>query len=118
MKLRYMVDCVLRHDEKGQPWYEPVGVWVQGPGPGLDIEMFYVESDDPVILARKGEANWVINRLVEDGITSLPEDFLEYHRRTQSPYDGSRGPITETEDYNSMDACGYATLQRISATRR
>ena len=113
MKLRYMVDCVLRHDEKGQPWYEPVGVWVQGPGPGLDIEMFYVENDDPAVLARKEEANWVLNRLVEDDITSLPEDFLEYHRRTQSPYDGSRGAIVETEKFTNLDQCGRLVLKTI-----
>lgn len=96
MKLRYMVDCVLRHDEKGQPRYEPVGVWVQGPGPGLDIEMFYIESNDPAVLARKEEANWVLNRLVEADITNLPEDFLEYHRHTQSIYDGVFGQILDS----------------------
>lgn len=95
MKLRYMVDCVLRHDEKGQPWYEPVGVWVQGHGPGLDIEMFYIESNDPAVLARKDEANWVLNRLVEADVTSLPEDFLEYHRRTMSPYCGLFIDVTD-----------------------
>lgn len=105
MKLRYMVDCVLRHDEKGQPWYEPVGVWVQGPGPGLDIEMFYIDSNDPAVLARKDEANWVLNRLVEADATSLPEDFLEYHRQTRSPYDGSSGPIVDATGFDIIGQC-------------
>ncbi|NLV44524.1 MAG: hypothetical protein GXY07_08505 [Candidatus Hydrogenedentes bacterium] len=95
-----MVDCVLRHDEKGQPWYEPVGVWVQGPGPGLDIEMFYIDSNDPAVLARKDEANWVLNRLVEADATSLPEDFLEYHRRTRSPYDGKFLQATSGDNHS------------------
>lgn len=114
MKLRYMVDCVLRHDEIGQLWYEPVGVWVQGPGPGLDIEMFYVESDDPAILARKEEANWVLNRLVEDDITSLPEDFLEYHRRARSAYDGTFTEIRSADHpvFNSDLAAHYREMFR------
>lgn len=112
MKLRYMVDCVLRHDEKGQPWYEPVGVWVQGPGPGLDIEMFYIDSNDPAVLARKDEANWVLNRLVEADITNQPEDLLKYHRDTQSPYEGGRGPIVETEIFTTPDQCGRSILKK------
>ena len=87
MKLRYMIDMILREDKNGQPVYEPVGVWVQGPGPGLDIEMFYIDSRDPLVLARKEEANWVINRLVENDVTTLPDDFLEFHRQSRSPYD-------------------------------
>ncbi len=89
MKLRYMIDMILREDKSGQPSYEPVGVWVQGPGPGLDIEMFYIDSHDPKVLARKDEANWVINRLVENDATGLPDDFLEYHRRSRSVYEGT-----------------------------
>ncbi len=115
MKLRYMVDCVLRHDEKGQTWYEPVGVWVQGPGQGLDIEMFYVESDDPAILARKEEANWVLNRLVEDDITSLPENFLEYHRRTRSAYDGIFLEMVETAGHSSSEELGRTMPSRMAA---
>jgi hypothetical protein len=116
MKLRYMVDCVLRHDEKGQPWYEPVGVWVQGPGPGLDIEMFYVESGDPAVLARKDEANWVLNRLVEANVTSLPDDFLEYHRRTRPPYDGAFLDIMETSKYFSSEALREFALKEAGKT--
>lgn len=105
MKLRYMVDCVLRHDENGRPWYEPVGVWVQGPGPGLDIEMFYIDSRDPAVLARKDEANWVLNRIVEVNITSLPDGFLEYHRQTRSVYEGAFTQIIETTEFQSSQDC-------------
>ncbi|HOZ46604.1 MAG TPA: hypothetical protein PLO37_06615 [Candidatus Hydrogenedentes bacterium] len=117
MKLRYMVDCALRHDEHGRPWYDPVGVWVQGPGPGLDIEMFYIDSRDPVVLARKDEANWVLNRLVEQGVNTLPLDFLEYHRETQSPYHGSRRSIVETEEFTYMNDCGKVMLAEVSRQR-
>lgn len=108
MKLRYMIDCILREDESGQPAYEPVGVWVQGPGPGLDIEMYYIDSRDPKVLERKDEANWVLNRLV--GITALPKDFLEYHRQTRSPYDGMFAEIVKTDRFAAMDECGKHIL--------
>ena len=113
MKLRYMVDCVLRHDKKGKPSYAPVGVWVQGPGPGLDIEMFYIEGDDSAILARKDEANWVINRLVERDVVTLPDGFLDYHRQTRSPYDGTFLEIVESE-FTSLDTCGASILKSLS----
>lgn len=110
MKLRYMTDMILREDKGGHPVYEPVGVWVQGPGPGLDIEMFYAESRDPQVLARKEEADGVINRLVEHEIANLPEDFLEYHRQSRTPYDGAFSEIRETERFSSAQACGRAVL--------
>ncbi len=75
--------------------------------------MFYIESNDPAVLGRKDEAIWVLNRLVEGGITSLPDDFLEYHRRTRSPYHGSRGPIVEAEEYTSLDECGNALYRAL-----
>ena len=90
MRLRYMLEYVLR-DKDTKPRYEPIGVWVQGPGPGLDIVMEFLPGNDEA----QEEADWVINRLVENGIKSLPEDFLEYHRATMSPYSGMRGEIVE-----------------------
>jgi len=50
------------------------------------------------------EADWIINRLVENGIKSLPEDFLEYHKATFSPARGMRGPVFEVEEYLSIEA--------------
>lgn len=121
MKLHYMIDMVLREGEDGgkdgAPRYEPVGVWIQGPGPGLDVEMFYIDSRDPKVLARKEEANWVINRLVEAGCKSLPEDFLEYHRQTRSPYDGAFGEIIETDRFESPKSCGGVILETLGADK-
>lgn len=110
MKLRTMIDCVLREGKGGARWYEPVGVWVQGPGPGLDIEMLYIDSRDPKVLERKDEANWVLNRLVESCVTAIPDDFLEYHRQTRSPYDGVFTEITETDQYSSGEFGAQAVL--------
>lgn len=111
MRLRYFIDSVIR-DRDGSPWYEAVGVWVQGPEPGLDIIMEYIESDDSVVLEAREEADWVINRLVENGVRELPEDFLEYHRQTLSPYRGSRGPVVQTDEFASAEECARMILAR------
>jgi hypothetical protein len=58
------------------------------------------------------EANWVINRLVENDIKSLPEDFLEYHRSTMSPYRGMRGEIVETENHATAEECASVILSQ------
>jgi len=108
MRLRYMIEYALR-DCDTDPHYEPIGVWVQGPGPGLDIVMEYLPGNDEFA----EDADWVINRLVENDIKSLPEDFLEYHRATMSPYHGMRGDIIETDEYPSSEVCAASILQRI-----
>lgn len=109
MKLRYMIDCVIRNRSGDNPRYEPVGVWVQGPGPGLDVEMFYIESNDPAVEERRDAAMWVINRLVENEITSLPDDFMEYHRQSRSMYDGTFSEIVETDE-KSLNLTGFSFL--------
>ncbi len=91
--------------ERGvNPHYEPIGVWVRGPGPGLDIEMAYLPGNEKY----QEEADWAINRLVENDIKSLPDDFPEYHRSTLSPYRGMRGETVETEEYASAKECAVA----------
>jgi hypothetical protein len=100
MKLRYMIEYALR-DRDTDPRYEPIGVWVQGPGPGLDIVMEYLPGNDEF----QEEADWVINRLVENGIKSLPDEFLEYHRSTMSPYRAMRGEIVQTEKFATAEEC-------------
>lgn len=51
------------------------------------------------------EAEWIINRLVENEVRTLPEDFLAYHQSTLSPYRGMRGPVVETDEYSSAESC-------------
>jgi hypothetical protein len=107
MRLRYMVEYALRNRD-ANPRYEPIGVWVQGPGPGLDIVMEYLPGNEDA----QEEADWVINRMVENNIKSLPDDFLEYHRETMSPYCGMRGEIVETEEYATAEECAKIVLSR------
>jgi hypothetical protein len=70
MKLRYMIDSIVADREATVPEYVPVGVWVQGPGPGLDVEMYYLDRGPSGLADRKDEAAWVVNRLVEAGATN------------------------------------------------
>lgn len=108
MKLRYMIEHALR-DRIRDPRYEPVGVWVQGPGPGLDLVIEFLPGN---IDARE-EADWIINRLVENDIRSLPEDFLAYHQTTLPAYLGMRGPVVETHKYTSTEACARVILGNL-----
>ena len=105
MKLRYMIEYVLR-DRLRDPHYEPIGVWVQGPGPGLDLVIEYLPGNAET----QEEADWIINRLVENGIKSLPEDFLEYHQSTISPYRGMRGAVRVSDEFRTTEAFAEAIL--------
>jgi len=71
MKLHYMIEYALR-DRIREPRYEPVGVWVQGPGPGLDLVI----------------------------------EFLPGYR-------GMRGPVVETDEYPSVDACARMVIAKL-----
>ncbi len=112
MRLRYMLEYALR-DRETNPHYEPVGVWVQGHGPGLDVVIEYLTGNDEF----QEDADWIINRLVENDIKSLPEGFLEYHRETMSPYRGMRGEIVETEEYAMAEECAKVVCQMIADHR-
>ena len=106
MKLRYMIEYALRDRIRG-PRYEPVGVWVQGAGPGLDLVIEFLPGNADA----EEDAQWVVNRLVEQGVRNLPDDFLAYHQGTLSQYRGMRGPVVETEKYLSAKACAKALLE-------
>ena len=98
-----MTEYALRNRVR-DPHYEPIGIWVQGPGLDLVIECL------PGNPEAREEADWIINRLVENEIKSLPEDFLEYHQATLSPYCGMFGPVILTEIFFSAESCCKAIL--------
>ena len=112
MKLRYMIEYALR-DRIREPRYDPIGVWVQGPGPGLDLVIEFLPGHPEA----EEEAEWVVNRLVENDVQSLPGNFLAYHQSTLSPYRGMRGAVVETDEYISADMCAKSMLERIANGR-
>jgi hypothetical protein len=97
-------------DRLRNPHYEPIGVWVQGPGPGLDLVIEYLPGNPEA----QEDADWIINRLVENVIKNLPDDFLKYHQATLSPYMGMRGPVIEKDDFPSAEALAASTLIKKS----
>jgi hypothetical protein len=109
VRLRYFLESRLV--KLDPPEYQPVGVWVQGPGPGLDVVMEYLPGNEDL---QEG-ADWVINRLVEAGVKTLQPDFLDYHRDTLSPYRGVRSEIVETEEFGSAEECAADTLGRLAS---
>ncbi len=108
MKLRYMVEYALR-DRIREPRYEPVGVWVQGPGPGLDLVIEFLPGNTEA----REEAEWIVNRLVENEVRTLPDDFLAYHQATLSPYRGMRGQVIETNEFDSAEECARRILSKL-----
>ena len=104
MKLRYFIESRLVCLDP--PKYKPVGVWVHGPGPGLDILMEYLPGNEDL----QEEADWVVNRLVEADVKTLAPDFLEYHRETLSPYRGARSEVVETEEFGGAEECARIVL--------
>ena len=112
MKLKYMIEYTLR-DSIREPRYEPVGVWVQGSGPGLDLVIEFL----PINADAEEDTRWVVNRLVEQGVRSLPDDFLAYHQGTLSQYRGMRSPVIQTDEYPSAEACARSVIDRIKSGR-
>lgn len=104
MKFQYMIEYKLVGGE-----YRPIGVWCLGEGSGLDLEtrMLPEYSDE------QEAADWIINRIVESGVTHLDRSLLEYHQQTISPYEGMRSKIVETDAYPNRDALFADLLKRI-----
>jgi hypothetical protein len=104
VKLRYFIESQLVTLDP--PKYQAAGVWVQGPGPGLDLVMEYLPGHEDLA----EEADWVLNRLVEADVKNLQPDFLDYHRDTMSPYQGVRSEIVETDEFRTAEDCARAVL--------
>jgi len=67
-------------------------------------------SDEDLEALLADNAQWVVNRLVEQGVRGLPDDFLAYHQSALSQYRGMRGPVVETEEYPSAEACARSVI--------
>ena len=90
--------------------YIPIGVWVQGPGPGIDLLIKFLPGNKE----QEDNTKAMLKRMRDYGTKNLANDFLEAHRESLSPYRGLRvGPIN-TSEYASKEACATAILDQIS----
>lgn len=110
VRLRYMIESKLRAVEL--PFiYDPVGVWVEGPGEGLDLIIRFLPSYDE----EQAAADAVLERMRAAGMQGIPDGFLEFHQEQMSPYQGDRGAIITTELFSSANECAQAILQQLKA---
>ena len=109
-QLRYMVDYVLQGRIGTDSRFVPIGVWVQGPGPGHDFTIRFLPGHDE---AQK-DAGGIRDRLIEYGYRGLPDDFLDFYQQT-APYFRMRGAIVETDEFPSLEACANFVLHQITS---
>ncbi|MDE0180269.1 MAG: hypothetical protein OXL39_02920 [Caldilineaceae bacterium] len=110
--LRYMVDYVMKDPPGGDSSWIPIGVWVQGPGPGLDFTIRFVPGHDEA----QQDADSIRDRLIEYGMRGLRHDFLDFYQQT-APYFRMRGAIIETDEFPSLEACANFVLNQITSGR-
>ena len=108
MKFLYMVEYKLVGDA-----YVPIGVWCVGDSPGLDVEIRML----PGHAKEQEAADWVINRLVENGVEHVGREFLEYHQETLSPYRGMRSKVFDTDKYPTREALFADLFKQIQEGR-
>lgn len=114
MQIRYFIEYKLQQDPvDGHHYYHPIGVWAQGPGPGLDICMQYL----PGYEEEQWRADSIINDLVERGVRSLPDDFLDDWRERMPLYRGDRGEIKVDGVSISLEIFSAIILQTIHSRR-
>ena len=101
--MKYFVD--FRFNEKVEQFLS-IGIWIQDID-DLGIDMYYpdVTSD------QYWEAQWIINRLVENDLNA-PSDFLEFHQ-ARAGYRGMRSKVFEAETALNIDEFMSKTLQKI-----
>lgn len=108
MKIRYFIECKTGKLD-GQHHFYPIGVWVKGPGPGFDIKFAFLKGHDD----QQIRAEMTVIRAMAAGQTEFAEGYMEYHQQGLNGYNGDRGPIIETDVYDSLDECADAVLGLI-----
>ena len=96
------------------PYYHPIGVWVQGPGPGLDFIIRYLPGKEK----GRDTTESVKALLREQGQKNLPRGFLEYWQSSISPYRGDRLTIMRTTRFKTKEACAKSVLEEIKKVKK
>ncbi len=98
MKIRYFIEYKRPDPNKWE--FIPIGVWAHGVDDRSAFEVGYIPGYD----AEEWDAQCVVNRIVEQGIKELPEDFLERHRDAVPVYLGSPPKGVGAAQYSSVTA--------------
>jgi uncharacterized beta-barrel protein YwiB (DUF1934 family) len=107
MKIRYMIDAVLKDQDIKAMEYEAVGVWLQA---GNTVAIHYLDKG----AGRKQEADQILLRMRQAGVTELPQDFLEHWQAQRSIYEGAFSKIEETTEFQSLEEAAKKILTEIS----
>ncbi len=107
MRIRYFIEYKRPDPNKWD--MIPIGVWAQGVDDRSALDVGYVQGFDD----EEWDAQCVINRIVEQGIRELPENFLEQHRDAVPVYLGSRTMPIETDKYGSVVEAVDDLLEQI-----
>ena len=108
MKIRYFIECKTGKLDGDYHFY-PIGVWVKGSGPGFDIKFAFLKGHDE----QQMRAEMTVIRAMSKGMAEFADGFMKYHQQGLNGYNGDRGPIIETDVYDSLDECAEAVLGLI-----
>ena len=107
MRIRYFIEYKRPDPDKWE--FVPIGVWAHGVDDRSVFDVGYAPGYD----AEEWDAQCVINRIVEQGIRELPENFLEQHREAIPIYLGSRTKVLETDKYGSVTELVEDIIEQI-----
>ena len=115
MRLRYMTESRTFWDVKLKPEagynFIPIGVWVQGPGPGLDIHWQFLPGETEA----EERAEGMMRNLKSAGMLGLPAGFMERLQDSLNIYKGQRSYIWEVSTFDSPAACIRAIMRLIKS---
>jgi len=109
--LKYMIERQAVKNEAGEldcRTWKVLGFWVLTPEKGLKV--YY--PDKAGCLEQDGKV--MVNHFIEQGISVLPDDFLEDYLYRAGSYSTNHS-IDETDEYSSADALGAALLAKLAA---
>ena len=108
MKILYFIESKTGKLDCHSHFY-PIGVWVKGPSPGFDIKFAFLTGYEE----QQIRAEMTVIRAMAAGLTEFTDGFMEYHQEALNGYNGDRGPIIETDVYDTLVECAEAVLGMI-----
>lgn len=111
MRLRFMVEFSMIRDDPDElvlPY--PVGVWIQGPDPGVDFGLAFLPAHD----GARVRAVELIEQVCGND-PDPPDDLLEQCRELLVPVIKVKSKILETDEYDSIEHCADAMMRSITA---